>query len=314
MDTVTAAAKKAAKKRRLREKRTATSKPETPITDSSDPTALDTPMSSIQQEEANYFYKRLRTTLTAKYAIVEPTSTPAPAPVHTDPDTSPAQSTNDDDYTVEKVDTKLLHMKQSWAKSRSSPFPESISRAVADWRLAVQRQDTEAAWDAVVQVCVVQAAELEKQEEGESEENEERGESEGEKQSEEKSERTIEKEEEIEKEIETEEGIDEKEWNEEDVANELMPFVPDPVPAVLDDPAPTAAITTSSTAAATENTATSTPQATNDDIDTVEKADVGLLRMEQHWAESRSGPFPEGIRDAMAHLRAELERREVEAA
>jgi hypothetical protein len=57
-------------------------------------------------------------------------------------------------------------MEQYWAESRSSPFPESIRSAIADLRLAVERREIDAAWDAAVQVCVVHAAELEEQREG----------------------------------------------------------------------------------------------------------------------------------------------------
>ena len=53
-------------------------------------------------------------------------------------------------------------------------------------------------------------------------------------------------------------------------------------------PAAAATVTTFSTA--TENTATS-PALTEEDMNTVEK----LARMEQHWAETQSGPFPEGV-------------------
>ena len=56
-----------------------------------------------------------------------------------------------------------------------SPFPESIRSTIADLRLAVERKETEAAWDAAVQVCAVHAAELEEQsEEGLEEEESER--------------------------------------------------------------------------------------------------------------------------------------------
>jgi hypothetical protein len=47
-------------------------------------------------------------------------------------------------------------------------------------------------------------------------------------------------------------------------------------------------------------------------MNTVEKVDAKLLRMEQYWAESRSGPFPEGIQNAMADLRALLEKQDTE--
>src|SRR5882762_1441959 len=72
-------------------------------------------------------------------------------------------------------------------------------------------------------------------------------------------------------------------------------------------PAAAATVTTFSIATATENTAAS-PALTEDDMNTVEKLDEKLARMEQHWAETRSGPFPEGVRNAIADLRASLER------
>ena len=70
-------------------------------------------------------------------------------------------------------------------------------------------------------------------------------------------------------------------------------------------PAAAAAVTTFSTA--TENTTTS-PALMEEDMNTVKKLDEKLARMEQHWAETRSGPFPEGVRNAIADLRASLER------
>jgi hypothetical protein len=74
-------------------------------------------------------------------------------------------------------------------------------------------------------------------------------------------------------------------------------------------PAAAAAVTTFSTAtvAATENTATSLAL-TEEDMNTVEKLDEKLACIEQHWAETQSGPFPEGVRNAIADLRASLER------
>lgn len=79
--------------------------------------------------------------------------------------------------------------------------------------------------------------------------------------------------------------------------------------ATATTPAAAAAVTTFSTAtvAATENTATS-PELTEEDVNTVEKLDEKLARMEQHWAETQSGPFPEGVRNAIADLRVSLER------
>lgn len=52
---------------------------------------------------------------------------------------------------------------------------------------------------------------------------------------------------------------------------------------------------------------------TNDD-NTVKKVDPKLLRMEQYWAPFRSGPFPEGIQNSVAELRAVVEKEEAEAA
>jgi len=46
---------------------------------------------------------------------------------------------------------------------------------------------------------------------------------------------------------------------------------------------------------------------TEDDLNTVEKIDTQLARMELHWARTRSGPFPERARIALAKLRASLE-------
>ena len=61
-------------------------------------------------------------------------------------------------------------------------------------------------------------------------------------------------------------------------------------------PAAAAAVTTCSTATvtATKNTAMSSAP-TEEDMNTVEKVDAQLARMEQNWAEMRSGSFPEGI-------------------
>jgi hypothetical protein len=42
-------------------------------------------------------------------------------------------------------------------------------------------------------------------------------------------------------------------------------------------------------------------------MNTVEKIDAQFARMEQNWAQTRSGPFPERARIALAKLRASLE-------
>jgi hypothetical protein len=80
-------------------------------------------------------------------------------------------------------------------------------------------------------------------------------------------------------------------------------------------PAAAAAVTTFSTATVTaaENTATSSAP-TEEDMNTVEKVDAQLACMEQNWAETRSGPFPEGIRNAIADLRFSLEKQDTETA
>jgi hypothetical protein len=205
----TPANRKAAKKRRLREKRAAAHKPtaaddaatsslsNSPAIDLSTTTSTDTDnsisaatlsasedvtpaplqppeplwdsLSDTHREAENYYCKQLlRTAPIATYLIVEP-------PEYTETVTPPAQSARDNGDTVEQVDAKLLRMEQHWAESRSSPFPESIRSAIADLRLAVERKETEAAWDAAVQVCAVHAAELEEQsEEGLEEEESER--------------------------------------------------------------------------------------------------------------------------------------------
>ena len=205
----TPANRKAAKKRRLREKRATAHKPtaaddaatsslsNSPAIDLSTTTSTDTDnsistatlsasedvtpaplqppeplwdsLSDTHREVENYYCKQLlRTAPIAAYLIVEP-------PEYTETVTPPAQSARDNGDTVEQVDAKLLRMEQHWAESRSSPFPESIRSAIADLRLAVERKETEAAWDAAVQVCAVHAAELEEQsEEGLEEEESER--------------------------------------------------------------------------------------------------------------------------------------------
>jgi hypothetical protein len=73
----------------------------------------------------------------------------------------------------------------------------------------------------------------------------------------------------------------------------------------------TTTTTTTSLAAATDNPATSSAL-TEEDMNTVEKVDAKLARMEEYWAESRSEPFPEGVRNAIAALRASLEEQDTE--
>jgi hypothetical protein len=48
-------------------------------------------------------------------------------------------------------------------------------------------------------------------------------------------------------------------------------------------------------------------------LNTVASCDTRLLQMEQEWAQTRSGPFPNGIRNAIVNLRAALVIREAEA-
>ena len=148
----TPAERKAAKKCRLREKRTAAHLPtaadETTTTSTSEnlTSALLQPalplwdsLSNVRQEVENYFHKQqLLTALIATYPIVGPTTTAnQSAPEYTKAITLPTQSARDNSDMVEQVDAKLLRLEQYWAKSRSSPFPESIRSAIADLRLAV---------------------------------------------------------------------------------------------------------------------------------------------------------------------------------
>ena len=51
---------------------------------------------------------------------------------------------------------------------------------------------------------------------------------------------------------------------------------------------------------------------TNDDCDTVTKVEAKLLCMQEYWAESRTGPFPESVRNAIADLCASFEKRDME--
>jgi hypothetical protein len=48
-------------------------------------------------------------------------------------------------------------------------------------------------------------------------------------------------------------------------------------------------------------------------LNTVAHCDARLLQMECEWKLTRSGPFPEGIRNAIANLRAALVIWEAEA-
>jgi hypothetical protein len=51
---------------------------------------------------------------------------------------------------------------------------------------------------------------------------------------------------------------------------------------------------------------------TEENMNTVEKIDAQLARMEQNWAQTRSGPFPERAQNAIARLRASLEEQDTE--
>jgi hypothetical protein len=68
--------------------------------------------------------------------------------------------------------------------------------------------------------------------------------------------------------------------------------------------------------AATTTTPTHTNPAifalTEENMNTVEKIDAQLARMERNWAKTRSGPFPERARNAIAKLRASLEEQDTE--
>ena len=64
----------------------------------------------------------------------------------------------------------------------------------------------------------------------------------------------------------------------------------------------------------TEPPTATLPAPTEEDMNTVRKIDAQLAYMEQNWAETQSGPFPEGIRNAIADLRASLEKRDTDAA
>ena len=69
---------------------------------------------------------------------------------------------------------------------------------------------------------------------------------------------------------------------------------------------PTATAPTAVPTCSNKNPATSSTL-TEEDMNTVEKIDAQLARMELNWAQTRSGPFPERARKAIAKLRASLE-------
>lgn len=50
------------------------------------------------------------------------------------------------------------------------------------------------------------------------------------------------------------------------------------------------------------------------DCDTVEQIDAKLLHMQEQWAQSRSGPFPESVLNTIAYLRGELEQQALPSA
>jgi hypothetical protein len=62
-----------------------------------------------------------------------------------------------------------------------------------------------------------------------------------------------------------------------------------------------------------QNPATSSASA-YDDMDSIEKIDAELARMERDWAENRAGPFPEGVRNAFEDLRAEQAKQDTKSA
>lgn len=63
-------------------------------------------------------------------------------------------------------------------------------------------------------------------------------------------------------------------------------------------------------------TAMTTPTYTNHimSANTVEEVDVRLLKMEQHWVQTQSGPFPKKIQNTRADLRVAPVIQEAEAA
>jgi non-homologous end joining protein Ku len=44
---------------------------------------------------------------------------------------------------VEKVDAKLAHIEENWAKSQSEPFPEGVQNAIVALRASLEEEDTE---------------------------------------------------------------------------------------------------------------------------------------------------------------------------
>ena len=51
---------------------------------------------------------------------------------------------------------------------------------------------------------------------------------------------------------------------------------------------------------------------TEENMNTVEKIDAQLARMELNWAQTRSGPFPERTRNTIVKLQASLEEQDME--
>jgi hypothetical protein len=213
--TMDIASKKAAKKRRLREKRAAAHSPtaaDETTTSSTSENLTSAPLqpalplwdslSNVRQEAENYFHKQqLRTAPIATYPIVEPTTAANnPVPAHTITCTSAAEDCD----TVEKLDTKLLRMQEYWAEFRSGPFPEGIRNSVAELRAVVEKEEADAA--RVAALLSVQREEREKSEE--------------ENQSEKTSETSTKEKSEREEDDKIEGRIEEKEQNEENVAND----------------------------------------------------------------------------------------------
>ena len=64
--------------------------------------------------------------------------------------------------------------------------------------------------------------------------------------------------------------------------------------------------------AATNKNLAALPALTEEDLNTVEKIDAQLAHMEQNWAQTQSGPFPERAQNAIVRLRASLEEQHTE--
>ena len=73
-----------------------------------------------------------------------------------------------------------------------------------------------------------------------------------------------------------------------------------------------AATTTTTSRTATNKNPAALLALTEEDLNTTEKIDTQLARMELNWAQTRSGPFPERVRSALAKLRASLEELDTE--